>query len=97
MRAYLGDADPSDPLASPLFGELRGLPPVRIHVGDEEILLDDSRRYVARAVEAGVDAKLDVWLGMPHGFVGSVGSLAAANQALDAVGTFLREQLRTTV
>jgi acetyl esterase/lipase len=97
VRAYLGDADPSDPLASPLFGNLRGLPPVRVHVGDEEILLEDSRRYVARAVEAGVDARLDVWLGMPHGFVGSVGSLSAADQALDAVGTFLREQLRTTV
>jgi monoterpene epsilon-lactone hydrolase len=69
-------ADPNDPLASPLFGNLRGLPPVRVHVDDEEILLEDSRRYVARAVEAGVDAKLDVWLGMPHG---SVGSLSAAD------------------
>jgi monoterpene epsilon-lactone hydrolase len=97
VRAYLGDADPNDPLASPLFGDLHGLPPVRVHVGDEEILLEDSRRYVARAVEAGVDAKLDVWLGMPHGFVGSVGSLAAADQSLDAVGTFLRERLRMTV
>jgi acetyl esterase/lipase len=97
VRAYLADADPNDPLASPLFGNLSGLPPVRIHVGDQEILLEDSRRYVARAVEAGVDAKLDVWLGMPHGFVGSVGSLFAADQSLDTVGTFLRDQLRTTV
>ena len=97
VRAYLGDADPSDPLVSPLFGNLRGLPPIRVHVGDEEILLEDSRRYVARAIEAGVDAKLDVWLGMPHGFVGSVGSLSAADQALDAVGMFLSEQLKTTV
>jgi monoterpene epsilon-lactone hydrolase len=97
VRVYLGDADPNDPLASPLFGNLHGLPPVRVHVGDEEILLEDSRRYVARAVAAGVDAKLDVWLGMPHGFVGSVGSLAAADQSLDAVGAFLREQLKRTV
>jgi monoterpene epsilon-lactone hydrolase len=95
VHAYLGNADPDDPLASPLFGDLRGLPPVRVHVGDEEILLEDSRRYVARAVAAGVDAKLDVWLGMPHGFVGSVGSLAAADQSLDAVGTFLRERAFT--
>jgi monoterpene epsilon-lactone hydrolase len=97
VHAYVGDADPSDPLVSPLFGDLRGLPPIRVHVGDEEVLLEDSRRYVARAVEAGVDAKLDVWLGMPHGFVGSVGSLSAADQALDAVGRFLREQLRKSV
>jgi monoterpene epsilon-lactone hydrolase len=95
VRAYLGDADPNDPLASPLFGDLRELPPVRVHVGDEEILLEDSRRYVAHAVAAGVDTKLDVWLGMPHGFVGSVGSLAAADQSLDAVGTFLRERAFT--
>jgi len=80
-------------MASPLFGNLRGLPPVRVHVGDEEILLEDSRRYVARAVEAGVDAELDVWLGMPHGFAGFVGSLSAADRALNAVGAFLREQL----
>jgi monoterpene epsilon-lactone hydrolase len=93
VRAYVGDSDPSDPLVSPLFGDLRGLPPIRVHVGDEEILLDDSLRYVARAVEAGVDAKLDVWLGMAHGFVGSVGSLSAADQALDAVGKFLLGQL----
>jgi acetyl esterase/lipase len=73
------------------------LPPLRVHVGDEELLLEDPRRYVARAVEAGVDAKLDVWLGMPHGFVGSVGSLSAANQALDASGAFLREHLTRTV
>jgi epsilon-lactone hydrolase len=97
VRAYLGDADPNDPVASPLFGNLHGLPPVRVHVGDDEILLEDSRRYVARAVDAGVDAKLDVWLGMPHGFVGFVGSLSAADQSLNAVGTFLRERLRTTV
>jgi epsilon-lactone hydrolase len=97
VRAYLGDTDPNDPLASPLFGNLRGLPPVRVHVGDDEILLEDSRRYVARAVEAGVDAKLDVWLGMPHGFVGSVGSLSAADQSMDAVGTFLGERLIKTI
>ncbi len=48
--------------ASPLCGDLTSLPPVRVHVGDEEVLLDDSRRYVERAVAAGVDAKLDVWM-----------------------------------
>jgi monoterpene epsilon-lactone hydrolase len=94
VRAYLGDANPADPLASPLLGDLRGLPPMRLYVGDDEILLEDSRRYVARAVEAGVDAKLDVWLGVPHGFVGSVGNLSAANNALDAAGSFLSERLR---
>jgi len=57
------------------------------------VLLDDSRRYVERAVAAGVDATLDVWIGMPHGFINGVGNLHAANQALRAIGTFLRERL----
>src|SRR5579862_6664488 len=45
VRSYLGEADPKNPLASPLYGDLTGLPPIRIHVGDDEVLLDDSRRY----------------------------------------------------
>jgi epsilon-lactone hydrolase len=90
----LGSADPKHPLASPLYGKLSGLPPVRIHVGDDEVLLDDSRQYVERAVAAGVDARLDVWMGMPHGFPGSIGKLKASAQALDAIGRFVAERLQ---
>lgn len=93
VRSYLGESDPKNPLASPLDGNLAGLPPVRVHVGDDEVLLDDSRRYVERAVAAGVDAKLEVWMGMPHGFVNSVGNLHAADEALRAIGTFLNDLL----
>ena len=93
VRSYLGESDPRNPSASPLYGDLAGLPPVRVHVGDDEVLLDDSRRYVERAVAAGVDARLDVWMGMPHGFVNGVGNLHAANQALRAIGAFLSERL----
>jgi len=96
VRSYLGESDPKNPLASPLYGDLTGLPPVRVHVGDDEVLLDDSRRYVERAVAAGLDAKLDVWMGMAHGFVNSVGHLQAANQALSAIGAVLSEQLEGT-
>jgi epsilon-lactone hydrolase len=95
VRSYLGSADPEGPLASPLAARLSGMPPVRIHVGDDEVLLDDSRRYVDRAVAAGVDARLDVWMGMPHGFPASVAKLKAASQALDAVAAFLTERLQT--
>lgn len=89
VHAYLGNADPDDPLASPLHGPLAGMPPIRIHVGDDEVLLDDSLRYVERAVAAGVDARLDVWMGMPHGFASGVGKLKASAQALDALGAFI--------
>src|SRR5260370_42605331 len=50
-----------------------------------------SVQSVERAVAAGVDARADVWMGMPHGFPGSIGRLNAAAQALDAVGAFLTE------
>ena len=93
VASYLGETDPKNPLASPLYGDLSGLPPIRVHVGDDEVLLDDSRRYVARAVTAGVDAALDVWMGMPHGFVAAVGGFSAARQALSAIGAFTAERL----
>jgi monoterpene epsilon-lactone hydrolase len=97
VHSYLGSADARHPLASPLHGRHSGMPPVRIHVGDDEVLLDDSLRYAERAVAAGVDARADVWMGMPHGFPGSIGKLKAAARALDAIGAFLveRRQART--
>jgi len=70
------------------------LPPIRIHVGNDEVLLDDSRRYVERAVADGVDARLDVWTGMPHGFVAIIGPIRASAQALDAVGLFLTDSFK---
>jgi monoterpene epsilon-lactone hydrolase len=96
VRSYLGRANPNDPLASPLQGRLSGLPPVRIQVGDDEVLLDDSRRYVERAIAAGVDARLDVWMGMPHGFAAIIGPIKASAQVLDAIGLFLTERLQAT-
>jgi epsilon-lactone hydrolase len=95
VHSYLGSADAKQPLASPLDGQLAGMPPVRIHVGDDEVLLDDSLRYAQRAAAASVDARVDVWMGMPHGFPASIGKLKAAAQALDAVGAFLTARLRT--
>jgi monoterpene epsilon-lactone hydrolase len=94
VHSYLRSTDPKSPLASPLFGGLAGMPPVRIHVGDDEVLLDDSLRYVEHAVAEGVDARVDVWMGMAHGFVASIGKLEAAALSLDAVGDFLRERLQ---
>ena len=94
VQSYLGSADANDPLASPLQGRLSGLPPVRIHVGDDEVLVDDSRRYVERATAAGVDARLDVWTGMPHGFVALLATLKAAARAMDAGGEFLAQRLQ---
>jgi monoterpene epsilon-lactone hydrolase len=96
IEAYLGGADAKDPKASPLFGDLAGLPPVRIHVGDDELLLDDSRRFAARAAAAGVDARVDVWMGMSHGFQANVGKMKAAGLSLDLIGAFLAGWLQAS-
>jgi acetyl esterase/lipase len=92
---YLAGEDARAPHASPLYGDLRGLPPIRVHTGTEEILLDDSRRYVQTARATNVDIALHLWEGMPHVFPSTIGTLSAATQALDVIGAFLRERLAT--
>jgi monoterpene epsilon-lactone hydrolase len=85
--------DPRDPLASPLYGSLVGLPPIQLHVGTSEVLLDDTRRYAERARAEGVEAVAHVWEGMPHVFPSSVGTLDAAEQAMGLMGSFLQDKL----
>jgi epsilon-lactone hydrolase len=63
---YLGGADPRTPLASPLYGDFAGLPPMLILVGTREVLLDDSTRLAERARAAGVDVELEVWQDLIH-------------------------------
>jgi acetyl esterase/lipase len=92
---YAHGQDKIDPRLSPLYARLTGLPPIRIDVGDDEVLLDDSVRFAARAAEAGVDVSLAIWTGMPHVFQSSLGHLRAANLSLDAIGAFLSGRLDT--
>ena len=93
IEGYLGDRDRSDPLASALHADPNTRVPIRVHVGTEEVLLDDSLRYVKKARTAGGDASVEMWEGMPHGFVGGVGRLEASTLALDAIATFLESAL----
>lgn len=90
---YLQGQDATNPKASPLHAELNGLPPIRIDVGDDEVLLADAARYADRARAAGVEVTLSVWEGMPHVFQSSLGRFLAAEQSVDAVGDFLRQRL----
>lgn len=90
---YLKGADPTDPRASPLYQPLGGLPPLLVHVGDDEILLDDSRRVVEAASSAGSEAALHIWEGMTHVFPSNLAQLQAARQAVDMVGAFIRRHL----
>jgi acetyl esterase/lipase len=91
-RLYLGGHDPRDPLASPLYGDLAGLPPVRMHVGEDEVLLDDSLRYGERIESQGGTVQIHTWQGMTHVFPSNVALLHAAKEALDDIGNFLRQQ-----
>jgi acetyl esterase/lipase len=90
---YLGDRAARDPLASPLYGDLAGLPPVRMHVGEDDILLDDSVRYGERFEREGGAIQVHIWQGMIHVFPSNVALLKAAKEALNEVGDFLRWQL----
>ncbi len=95
-RLYLGGEadDPRDPRASALFARLDGLAPVRLHVGADEVLMDDAIRYAHALEAAGGVAEVHVWEGMTHVFPASVQTLTAAGEALDDVGEFLRRMLR---
>lgn len=90
--SYLNGHDPNDPLVSPLYGSFTGLPPIQIHVGTSEVLLDDTRRYAKRAHAEGVDVTVHVWEGMTHVFPGNVGTLNAAEVALSIIATFLKSK-----
>jgi acetyl esterase/lipase len=90
--AYLAGADPRTPLASPLFADLTGLPPLLIHVGTAETLLDDSTRFAERAGAAGVTVTLDVWDDMIHVWHAFASVLPEGREAIEHVGAFLRQR-----
>ncbi|CAN5147821.1 alpha/beta hydrolase [soil metagenome] len=92
-KMYLGKHDSRDARVSPVYGDLSALPPVQLHVGDAEIMLDDAVRYA----EKSANAVVHVWEGMPHVFPASVGTYEAAGVALEIVGAFMRERLHAAV
>lgn len=94
---YLGEGgDPLNPLASPLHGELAGLPPLLLQVGDRETGLDDSTQFAAKARAAGVAVELQVWPEMIHVFQQFAAELSEAREAIAGIGTFLRQHWNPT-
>jgi acetyl esterase/lipase len=96
-KAYLGDASPRDPRASPLFADLSGLPPVMLHVGSSELLLDDARRMHERIQNTGGDSTLHVFDGVPHGWQMLDGFVPEARTSLSEAASFIRAKLVTGV
>ena len=90
-KAYLGDTDPRTPLASPLYADLTGLPPLLIQVGTAEVLFDDATRLADRARAAGVDVILEPWDDMIHMWHSLAAILPEGEQAIDRIGEFIRQ------
>jgi len=90
---YLNGADPKNPLASPLYGDLTGLPPLLIQVAAPEVLLSDSTRLADRAREAGVTVDLSIWENLPHAWQVNQLFLPEAKQALDQALEFAKAAL----
>ena len=91
---FLGEGgNRQDPLANPLYADLKGLPPMYIQVGGDETLLDDSRRLAERARQAGVDVRLDVFPEMQHVFHFCAGHAPEADEAIRKLAEWLRPKL----
>jgi monoterpene epsilon-lactone hydrolase len=93
-NAYLAGHDPTDWRASPLFANLAGLPPILMQAGEGEILLDDTRRFAAKARAAGVDVTCEVWPEMFHVFQAFSTILPEGQQAIERLGQYLRQHTR---
>ena len=87
---YLNGADPQAPLASPLYADLQGLPPLLLQVGAVETMLDDSVAFAARAEEAGVDVTLEQWPEVVHGWQSRPHELPEAREAIEHIAEFYR-------
>jgi acetyl esterase/lipase len=93
LRHYIARQNPNHPLISPLYADVHGLPPICIHVGQDEILLSDSTRFAERARAAGIDVTLRVWQGMWHVFPGFAPFVPEAGAAINEIGEFVSKVL----
>ncbi len=92
---YLNGADAKNPLASPLYGDYAGFPPLFITVGEPEVLRDDATRLAERARAAGVTVDLSIWDNMPHVWMLFPYMLPEANQAMDKAAAFAKAHFIT--
>ena len=92
---YRGGTRADHPLVSPLYADLHGLPPLLIHAGDDEILLDDSTRLADKATAAGVDVTLSIWDGLWHAFHAFYPWVPEARRAHREIGQWVAEKTGT--
>ena len=92
-QLYLAGRNPRDPRASPLYADLRNLPPLLIHAGDHEVLLSDAIRLAEKAKAAGVQVQLEIWDEMWHVWHAWAEELPEAREAIARIGAFVRQRL----
>jgi len=90
---YADDHDHSDPMISPLFGDMAGLPPVLVQASQSEVLFDDSLRFVKKARKAGVNVTFQKWKGLIHWWH-MFGTMPEAQEAIDKVIKFINSQFK---
>jgi acetyl esterase/lipase len=88
-RLYLAGADPRTPHASPLYGDVTGLPPVLIQVGSDEILRDDAVRMADKLTRNNPQSRLEIWPRMPHAWHLLATVLPEARQAIGNIAEFI--------
>ena len=91
---YVGRADPRDPLVSPAYADLSGLPPMLVLVGEHEALAEETRRLAARARDAGTDARLSIGPGMQHDWPLTLPWLSESRRAWAEIASFVAEHAR---
>ncbi len=92
--AYLGPASAKDPRASPLYADLRGLPPLLVQVGSTELLLDDARRVHDAVIQGGGSSRLTVYDDVPHGWHLTAPFLPEARAAIAEAAAFIVARIR---
>ena len=92
-QLYLGESDPRTPLASPLYADLKGLPPILIQVGSSELLLSDATCFAEQAQAVGSKVTLQVWKDMQHEWHFAANILPEARQAIWQIGQFIEAQV----
>jgi epsilon-lactone hydrolase len=92
-KYYVGENDPGDPWISPLYGDLHGLPPMAIYVGDDETMRDDSIRFAEKAQAAGVEVRLKVEKGMVHCYPLFSPIFPEATQAMNEICAFIKKHI----
>ncbi|MHA2357974.1 MAG: alpha/beta hydrolase, partial [Candidatus Heimdallarchaeaceae archaeon] len=90
---YLKGEDSKNPLASPLYADLEGLPPLLLQTGTKELILDDTIRFTEKALKAGVDVTSDIWTGMWHVFQIYGNLMPESKKAIKKIGKFIQEKL----